>query len=241
VSYGAFEPLIQESLPARLARELHQRVLDGTYPAGSQLPHQRDLAQQLNVSVSVVRESLALLASAGLVWSKSGQGTFVADAPDALVRYPTWVQVPQNADELAEALEARDILELEIVRLAAHRARPEDLRALAGIVDQMRGAADDAERFVQLDVGFHLALAQSARNRPLAAALAGLRRLMTEELTKRAHHARSEGRMAEAIEAHGALVQALAKGQGDVAVAEIRGILERGREGAERRAASPQA
>ena len=62
----------RKSLPEQIAARIHDQISDGTYPAGSQLPLQKEIAQHFGVSVSVVRESLALLAAGGL--AGAGQG-----------------------------------------------------------------------------------------------------------------------------------------------------------------------
>ena len=100
----------RRSLPEQVAARIHEQISDGTYPAGSQLPLQKEIAHHFGVSVSVVRESLALLAAGGLVWSRAGTGTFVSADAHAALRFPMWVREPSSPQELAECLEARDLL-----------------------------------------------------------------------------------------------------------------------------------
>lgn len=175
----------------------------------------------------MIRESLARLASSGLIWSRSGQGTFVADVPDTALRFPVWVRDPRSSDELDDAIEARELLEQSIVALAVERRSAADVDALRAIVELMSEHAGDPERFAEADLAFHLTLAKAARNRVFAGTLAGIRRLIRQELVLRATKAIDEGTMDRAIQAHRALIDAIEHRDADAALAEIRGCLER--------------
>ncbi len=60
---------------------LRQRILDGDYEAGSQLPAQQGLADSFGVTLMTLRQAMAALEAEGLVWAARGKGTFVADRP----------------------------------------------------------------------------------------------------------------------------------------------------------------
>lgn len=64
----------------RVARELERRVLDGTYPPGSQLPTEPDLCAEFGVSRTTVRAAVGTLQDRGLVSREQGRGTFVRSA-----------------------------------------------------------------------------------------------------------------------------------------------------------------
>jgi GntR family transcriptional repressor for pyruvate dehydrogenase complex len=219
----------RQSLPERVARELHALIAGGTYAAGAQLPHQRVLAQQFGVSTAVVRESLALLTAAGLIWSRAGQGTFVTDQPDAALRYPAWVRPPAGPAELEEAIDAREVLERAIARLAAERHADGDVERLRECVGAMAAHAENAQAFAQADLDFHLALAEAAHNRLLAGALAGFQRLLHAELVLRAERAIAAGTVSSGVAHHSALVDAIEVRDAAGAEAEIDGMLERAR------------
>ena len=131
----------RRSLPEQIAARIHEQISDGTYPAGSQLPLQKELAHHFGVSVSVVRESLALLAAGGLVWSRAGTGTFVSADAYAALRFPMWVREPSSPDELAECLEARDLLARSAVALAARRRDAGDVARLRATLAKIEAAA----------------------------------------------------------------------------------------------------
>ena len=71
----------------RIAEDLRRAITDGTLPASSRLPGQRELAHQYATTLMTIREALALLEAEGLIRSEHGVGTFVTDSgldPDAL-------------------------------------------------------------------------------------------------------------------------------------------------------------
>lgn len=61
--------------------ELAARILDGRFPEGTRLPSEPELAEELNVSRTTLREALHSLAAEGLVRRLRGSGTFVLERP----------------------------------------------------------------------------------------------------------------------------------------------------------------
>jgi GntR family transcriptional regulator len=70
---------MSSSLPVSLAATLRSRINQGTYPAGTRLPSEPDLAAELGVSRPTLREALRVLARDGWLVRRHGSGTFVAD------------------------------------------------------------------------------------------------------------------------------------------------------------------
>ncbi len=217
----------RRSLPEQVANRLHEQIVDGSYAAGEQLPHQRDLAKQFGVSTATVRESLALLASGAVIWSRAGQGTFVSDGHRAMLRYPTWTGEPTSEDEIAEATEARDALEGAITRLAAVRRTDEGVARLTACLEAMEAHGGDGEHFASADLAFHLELAEMARNRPLHSALASLRRLIHADIVARATRQIADGSITVALSDHRAVLSAVSAGDPDAAERLMASIMER--------------
>lgn len=114
----------------QVADQIRTGIENGLYAKGSRLPSERDLAQRLKVSRPAVREAIGALQNEGMVVTRYGSGTYVAD---------TFVRTSQGSgllpDEvLAEAdfspvstLEVRMLIEPAIARLAARRAQRDEL------------------------------------------------------------------------------------------------------------------
>ena len=142
----------------------------GEFKAGDKLPPERELAQLIGVSRASVRAGLQSLAAVGVVESRRGAGTFVADGPPLLDVNPLSLfsalhGIPQN-----ELFETRRVIEIDLAGLAAERARGEELAAISEEVMEMFASVDDVHRFLIHDIRFHRAVAAAARN-PLLAAI----------------------------------------------------------------------
>jgi DNA-binding FadR family transcriptional regulator len=158
-------------------------------PGGAAL-READIAGQFGVSRGVARECVRSLEERGVVSVKPGRGATInphehwaALDPDVV---GALLATDRGGDFLAEYLECRRILELEAVRLAAERARAQDVAALSDAVALMGASAqraafnpaaqhlcDDAE------AGFHRALIAATHNRALGALLTPLHRALS--------------------------------------------------------------
>jgi DNA-binding GntR family transcriptional regulator len=134
----------------RIRDTLVGRILDGTYPAGTQLK-ELYLAREFDVSQAPIREALRELEGAGLVSSERFRGTRVRGADFA---------------EMRESYELRIMLETRSVVLAAPYG-PQLLEDLSEYLRSMDAAvkADDSEGYIDNALRFHRRLVESSGNR----------------------------------------------------------------------------
>lgn len=130
------------SRPKQAARLLRDAIVTGRLAPGEQLK-QDQLCAELEVSPGPLREALRQLESEGLVTHRPNRGVFVAHIPTE-----EWVDV---------LLPVRLLLESHAFTKASHRLGPEELDELAGLVDTMEAAAEDADFTVinEADIRFH--------------------------------------------------------------------------------------
>ena len=165
-----FTPVRTRRTFEEAAEQIADKVRAGELRVGDKLPAERDLALQMEISRPTLREAVKVLVDAGLLEVRRGPGggMFVAAdvVPVELVREKSTMRV----GEVAAVLEARRLVEPRVAQLAAVRATEEDVVALERSIDAMRRivergyAPEDEDRFLQLDVQFHLALARAAGN-----------------------------------------------------------------------------
>src|ERR1700761_6219477 len=114
-----------DALPVRLQLTLRLRALiaTGRLPAGERLPSVRQLAEWAGVNLNTVRGVYAGLEGAGLVASRQGRGTFVADGVSAS---PELEEIAASAIRQAEAagLSARQLAEVALVCAEISSATP---------------------------------------------------------------------------------------------------------------------
>lgn len=142
------QPLEIESVVDRVYVALRGRILDAGLPRGARL-HQEDLAAELGVSRTPVREALRRLAAEGLVEMRTNRGARVADL------------VP---DDIRTPYEARLVVEPGAARLAARRASGEREEAMRAAIAAQRAAVPDVHATFDANRDFHLALVHASGN-----------------------------------------------------------------------------
>lgn len=90
-------PLKNTPLSTQVIEIIIKRIKDGTYPPGSQIPPENDLAQRFDVSRSTIRKAMSALTARGMVVQKHGVGTFVSN-------------ISQINNPLNEAVEFNDLI-----------------------------------------------------------------------------------------------------------------------------------
>jgi GntR family transcriptional repressor for pyruvate dehydrogenase complex len=165
-----FRPVRTRRTFEEAAEQIADGVRNGQLRVGDRLPGERALAAQMEISRPTLREAIKVLVTAGVLEVRRGAdaGMFVATdvVPTDLVRETSDLRL----SEVASVLEARRLVEPGVVRLASQRAGAEDLEALERSIESMRrivaagSAPGDEDRFLQLDVQFHLALARATGN-----------------------------------------------------------------------------
>jgi DNA-binding FadR family transcriptional regulator len=147
----------------QIADQLRQLIDDGEYPAGSRLPTERELAEQLGVSRPTVREALIALEVEGRLRIRVGSGIYVIDQP------PTAVVSPDPPIEGPfEILRARAFVESAVAEEAARRAKAADVVRLDSVLAQGERQLQSRDQYLVCDREFHVAIADLLQNAVLA-------------------------------------------------------------------------
>lgn len=155
------QPLGARRLYRQIADQMRQLLASGEYPPGSRLPPERDLAAQLHVSRTSVREALIALELTGLIEVRGGSGVYVIGIPDTA--RPLFEATDAGPGPF-ELLEARRLVEGEVVALAAETIDAESLAAMEVAIKELeRPGLGSVERDIA-DRQFHVIIAESTRN-----------------------------------------------------------------------------
>lgn len=172
--------------PTRTADEvvgqIESLILEGILRVGDRLPGERDLARQFDVSRPILREALKQLETRGLLTSRHGGGTFVADVIGPVFTEPVMKLIATHRKATIDYLEFRREIDGMAAEYAARRATSADRRILADIVNRMEvahGNEDFAEE-AAIDVEFHNAVGEAAHNIILLHTLRACYRLLTD-------------------------------------------------------------
>ncbi len=156
--------------PAIIVRQILDLIEAGELKPGDKLPNETGIVKQTEISRTSVREALSALELIGIINRVPGEGTFISHIPpfkpegkDLLLKF---LEDTENANGSFEALETRVLFEPSVALMAARRAEPEDIAGMTTILDEMKTAmAENAiETFLDLDSGFHLAIAKATQN-----------------------------------------------------------------------------
>src|ERR1700712_5070893 len=161
------QPPDRQRVDEQIAASIADAILDGVFPPGSTLPPERELADQLGVNRTSLRQGLARLQQMGLIEVRHGSGSVVCD-PEGLT-HPAVVEAlvrKLGPEFLVELFEIRAALGPLIGRLAAERGTPEDARALSAALSAVR-ETDTAATRQTADLAFFHVLIHSTRNRAL--------------------------------------------------------------------------
>ena len=164
------EPVRPLALKERVIRQLTRLIDDGILAPGDQLPSERELSEELQVSRGTVREAVQFLQTLGLLEIRHGSGTFVRPATDASSLRDEWREwTIRHAERIHDLLEIRKGLEPFAAELAAQRAGAPEVAAMEEALEQMEPAVDppDLAALVQADLAFHHALCAAAGNAAL--------------------------------------------------------------------------
>ncbi len=154
-------------------------ILDEALRVGDQLPPERELARQLDVSRAAVREAMRTLQAQGVVTSAVGAGatggTTISAVPAHALMRLLRLHVALAHFPYPDVIEARIALERLSARLAATHAAEAQLRAMRAAVATMTTEGVDRETYNDADTAFHVALAEAAGNRLVADMTVGIR------------------------------------------------------------------
>jgi DNA-binding FadR family transcriptional regulator len=146
-------------------------IVSGALQAGDRLPREADLATELGLSRSSLREAVRALALVNILDVRQGDGTYVTSlqAPLLLEALSFIVDFHRDATVL-EFLRVRRILEPAATAMAAERITPQESGELRDLLDQL-GPHPEIEELVANDLEFHRRIAACSGNSVLCSLL----------------------------------------------------------------------
>lgn len=186
---------------------------------GDRVATERELAELLDVSRTVTREAVKILSALGRLTVRKGSGVHVAETTDHLSHESWNLFLPADPEQVQMLFELRRTLEVEASRLAATRARPQQVRAIREAARRSEQAAerDDFEQFRLADEEFHRAVAAASNNMFFESTVGVITQLKRQVLTIGLRGGQS-GSLLVAAKQHVAISEVIAEGDPDGAV-----------------------
>jgi len=158
-----------------VVEQVKRAIFLGRFVPGDKLPAERDLAAQMLVSRTTIREAMRVLEGEGLIQVKRGAtGGLVVKAQNRLQPNEIEIYMETQRELLDSIFEYRVANECMAARLAATRRNKDQLRRMASSLKamghlcetpEMRAITANIARFRALDSEFHLAVAEASGNR----------------------------------------------------------------------------
>ena len=184
--------LTPRALYEEVAELLRQRIFSRELEPGSWIDEMR-LAEEYGISRTPMREALKVLAAEGLVTMKVRRGAYVTEV---------------NDKDQRDVYHLLALLEADAASVVAVRATDAQLAELQALHAELALAVDHTERFFAINEQFHMRVLAIADNRWRDQMVADLRKVMK---LNRHNSLLKTGRIAESLQEHQAMVQAMVK------------------------------
>lgn len=163
------DKIVKRKLSDDVLERLMQLIGSGRFAPGDTFPSERELMEQFGVGRPAVREAMQSLQTAGLITIQQGQRPRVTQ-PTALgiisqIDIAARHLLHSSPGSLEHLKDARLMFEVGIVRRAAEDPMPEDIERLqAALTLQQRYFRTQPDKFVEADIAFHIAIAETTKN-----------------------------------------------------------------------------
>ncbi|HEV3100817.1 MAG TPA: FadR/GntR family transcriptional regulator [Candidatus Dormibacteraeota bacterium] len=200
---SALRPLERTRLYEDVGERLGEFVRESGMVPGDQFPAERDLARQLRVSRTSVRQSFVVLQALGFVDVRHGEGVFLRRTRGF---GESLTKLLERRRRLPDVLEAREALEVKLAELAAAHRSEQDLTSMKAALTQMQSEIAAGGVGIEGDAAFHHAIALAARNEILLHMIDAMAEVIQES---RVESLSEPGRPPRSLEAHRRILAAI--------------------------------
>ncbi|MBT9776799.1 FCD domain-containing protein [Clostridium sp. MCC353] len=139
-------------------------IIENDLEAGAKLPNEFELARQIGVGRSTVREAIKILVSRNIVEIRRGAGTYVSEG-QGVIEDPLGLTFVKDKKGLAlDLLSVRLMMEPEIAMMAAEHAREEQIRGLYVQCEKVEAMIHEGKNHLEEDILFHKMIAACSGN-----------------------------------------------------------------------------
>ena len=161
--------------------QIEEHILAGVMRSGDKLPGERELARMFDISRPVLRDAIKSLEERGLVVTRHGEGSFIADITGTVFSDAVVALFHKHPSATADYIEFRREVEATAAALAAKRATAADRTILSRTFEAMLAAHDrqDFDEEARIDVEFHNVIGECTHNLTFVHTLRSCYRLLT--------------------------------------------------------------
>lgn len=193
---------------------------------GDELPSEAELCELTGVSRVVVRSALSQLAGRSIVNISSGRRARVGSLDPGVLTTLVQHGLATSQITVAKVLEVRRGVEVGASRLAAERRTDEQSRELAELCRRMEAAIEDGDEFVDLDVQFHLKIAEASDNALYVYIVKPLREVIKQSIEHGRLRQTSKREIRQIIDHHWTIQRAIEAQDSEATVEAMRAHLD---------------
>jgi GntR family transcriptional repressor for pyruvate dehydrogenase complex len=199
------QPVRRDRLYQGIVSQIEGLLERGELKPGDQLPPERQLAEQFQVSRASVREALRSLELLGIVETRAGGGTFVRHGQAGDLTKPLTSLIARGHD-LKDVIDVRGLVEPAVAERAAQKISAAEIAELREIITAQERKVAASEPYVEEDTRFHELIGTAARNELLVTMLGVIWDVLR---ASREEWLQTEKRAHASIEAHRRILAAL--------------------------------
>jgi GntR family transcriptional repressor for pyruvate dehydrogenase complex len=217
-------PLKKTKLHEQISKQLTDLILSGELKAGDRLPVERDLATQLGVSRTAVREALEQMERKGYLQTRADGGTIVREVTfETILPYVSSL-LCTDRNLLSDLLGVRKLLESEMAFYAARNITPEKAERLQTLAEHFAADIQEGKTGLSSDNRFHSYIAELAQN----SAMQLINEMCSDLLSDtRLATLRVPEHRTQTVQDHYGICEAIASGDAPLAAARMREHLTR--------------
>jgi GntR family transcriptional repressor for pyruvate dehydrogenase complex len=158
-----FQKIIAGKISSAVTRQIEELILQGVLRPGDRLPAERELSETMEVSRPTLREALADLEERGLIATRPGGGTFIADVLGSAFAAPLIELFATHDTALFDYIAFRRDMEGLAAEHAAINATDADLAVIDSAFRRMEEAASkrNPDEEAALDAEFHMTIVET--------------------------------------------------------------------------------
>ncbi len=155
--------IVRISLQSEIIKNIQDYIREEGLVAGDKLPSQAELIEMIGVSRTSLREAIKTLEAKNVLEVHNGKGIYVKDNfNNAMIKYLDFME---EKETLLETVEARKILEKEILKLVIRNITDEELEQLGEVVKVIMDKYHRGEKQTEEDRKFHYLIYEYSHNR----------------------------------------------------------------------------
>ncbi|MEM7797574.1 MAG: FadR/GntR family transcriptional regulator [Chloroflexota bacterium] len=158
----------QTTVVERIINSIADALIEGRLKPGQQLPAEKELAAQLDVSRNALREAMKILQALGVIEVQHGTGTFITKSVSPHLLNPLVFAMLMEANISMDLIELRMFTETGYYILAARNATHEDWTRIEAAQQSMEAYVSNPsfnpEHYADLDLAFHDAILEATHN-----------------------------------------------------------------------------